>query len=104
MAMGAAGGGEQRSDAAAQWTIGGSPIDYHNAVVAASEVGVVAEPLAVLRKHGVPGSWHVVPSMRIDGADLTAAGFDAAGSEPGMAVRIPELAAPADVPGLSLSR
>ena len=35
MAMGAAGGGVQRDDGTARWTIGGSPIDYHNAVVAA---------------------------------------------------------------------
>jgi GNAT superfamily N-acetyltransferase len=104
MAMGAAGGGEQRSDAAARWTIGGSPIDYHNAVVAASEVGVVAESLALLKKHGVPGNWHVGPSMRIPRAALTGAGFVAAGSEPGMAVRIPELVAPPVVPGLSLAR
>ncbi|WP_238161280.1 hypothetical protein [Kribbella antibiotica] len=36
MAMGAAGGGSQRDDATARWTIGGSPLDYHNAVVAAA--------------------------------------------------------------------
>jgi hypothetical protein len=104
MAMGAAGGGEQRSDATARWTIGGSPIDYHNAVVAAAEVGVVAESLALLRKHDVPGTWHVGPSMRISGAELTTAGFMAAGSEPGMAVRIQELVPPPAVPGLSLTR
>lgn len=103
MAMGAAGGGSQRDDALARWTIGGSPIDYHNAVVAASDERAVAESLAALRKHGLPGCWHVGPSMRIRGAELTAAGFDAAGSEPGMAVRISDLA-PFDVPGLSLTR
>jgi GNAT superfamily N-acetyltransferase len=104
MAMGAAGGGSQRVDDLAEWTIGGSPIDYHNAVVRASSVDVVAESLAELKKHGVPGNWHVGPSMPIDGASLTAAGFVAAGSEPGMAVRISELIAPRAVPGLSLTR
>ena len=106
MAMGAAGGGEQREDAQARWTIGGSPIDYHNAVVGASGNNVVAESLAALKKHNVPGSWHVGPSMRVDGlADqLTAAGFTSGGPEPGMAVRIPELIAPRAVPGLQIAR
>ncbi|RZU18690.1 putative GNAT family acetyltransferase [Kribbella rubisoli] len=102
MAMGAAGGGEQRDDAVARWTIGGSPIDYHNAVVAASDVRAVADSLALLKKHGVPGNWHVGPSMKIS-RDTILAGFAAAGSEPGMAVRIDELV-PAEVPGLSLTR
>ena len=104
MAMGAAGGGSQRVDDRAEWTIGGSPLDYHNAVVRASSVDVVAESLAELKKHGVPGCWHVGPSMPIDGAALTAAGFVSGGSEPGMAVRISELIAPRAVPGLSLTR
>ncbi|MFF0264289.1 GNAT family N-acetyltransferase [Kribbella sp. NPDC004536] len=104
MAMGAAGGGSQRADARATWTIGGSPLDYHNAVVRASDTGVIAESLAELKKHDVPGTWHVGPSMQIDRTALTAAGFVAAGNEPGMAVRISELTAPRDVPGLELVR
>lgn len=105
MAMGAAGGGEQRDDAGARWTIGGSPIDYHNAVVAASSDDAVAESLVLLKKHNVPGSWHVGPSMRDDLGDrLIAAGFAAGGSEPGMAVRISELVAPSAVPGLEITR
>jgi hypothetical protein len=104
MAMGAAGGGSQRVDDRAMWTIGGSPIDYHNAVVRASDTEVVAESLAELRKHNVPGVWHAGPSMQIDRTALTAAGFVAGGSEPGMAVRIPELIAPRAVPGLSITR
>ncbi|WP_432880319.1 GNAT family N-acetyltransferase [Kribbella sp. CA-245084] len=103
MAMGAAGGGEQRDDAVARWTIGGSPIDYHNAVVAASDERVAAESLDLLRKHGVPGSWHVGPSMQIPHQAIRAAGFVDSGSEPGMAVRIDELV-PAEMPGLSLTR
>ncbi|NUR95132.1 MAG: GNAT family N-acetyltransferase [Kribbellaceae bacterium] len=104
MAMGEAGGGSQRVDDRAEWTIGGSPIDYHNAVVRASDTGVVAESLAELKKHDVPGTWHVGPSMQLDRTALTAAGFVPAGSEPGMAVRIPDLAAPRDVPGLEITR
>jgi GNAT superfamily N-acetyltransferase len=104
MAMGAAGGGSQRADDRATWTIGGSPIDYHNAVVRAADAGVAAESLAALKKHGVPGTWHAGPSMPIDRTALTAAGFVAAGSEPGMAVRIAELRAPAAVPGLTITR
>jgi len=104
MAMGAAGGGSQRVDERAEWTIGGSPIDYHNAVVRASDAGVIAESVAELTNHGVPGTWHVGPSMRIAPAELVAAGFVPAGAEPGMAVRIPELVEPRAVPGLSLTR
>jgi GNAT superfamily N-acetyltransferase len=106
MAMGAAGGGEQRDDAGARWTIGGSPIDYHNAVVGASGNDVVAESLAALKKHNVPGSWHVGPSMEVNGLaeQLIAAGFTSGGPEPGMAVRISELIAPRAVPGFELTR
>jgi GNAT superfamily N-acetyltransferase len=92
-----------------RWSIGGSPIDYHNAVVAADlqdADAMIAESLAELRNHDVPGTWHVGPSMRPDdvGARLVAAGFTSGGSEPGMAVRIPELIAPAAVPGLEITR
>lgn len=109
MAMGAAGGGRQRETPEVRWTIGGSPIDYHNAVVAANledSDAVIAESLVELKNHGVPGNWHVGPSMRPDdlGARLVAAGFTSAGSEPGMAVRIPELIAPSVVPGLEITR
>jgi len=98
MAMGAAGGGQQRDQAAVRWTIGGSPIDYHNAVVAADLGGadvdaVIAESLKLMRDRGVPGSWHVGPSMRPAdlGERLVKAGFSAAGSEPGMAVDLTKL-------------
>ncbi|MFI6833409.1 GNAT family N-acetyltransferase [Kribbella sp. NPDC050241] len=106
MAMGAAGGGVQRDDAAARWTIGGSPIDYHNAEVGAAGEQVIAESLAELRNHGVPGSWHVGPAMRSDGLAerLVAGGFTFGGSEPGMAVRLDELRTPAVVPGLEITR
>lgn len=98
LAMGAAGGGRQRSADGVRWTIGGSPLDYHNAVVACSvDDGaadqVIAESLQELKDHGVPGSWHVGPSMRpLDLGDrLLAAGFRHGGAEPGMALRLTDL-------------
>ncbi|MET7276946.1 GNAT family N-acetyltransferase [Kribbella sp. NPDC005582] len=108
MAMGTAGGGSQRDDGSARWTIGGSPLDYHNAVVAAAgDLGqVVADSAAELRRYGVPGTWHVGPSLRSPELieSLTTAGFAYDGSEPGMAVRLDELRAPTAVPGLALER
>ncbi|WP_405061291.1 GNAT family N-acetyltransferase [Kribbella sp. NBC_01505] len=107
MTMGAAGGGSQRDDATARWTIGGSPLDYHNAVVAAGDLDrAIPESVAELRRYGVPGCWHVGPSLRTPdlGDRLLAAGFTDGGSEPGMAVARTELVAPTAVPGLSLER
>ncbi|MEV0285780.1 GNAT family N-acetyltransferase [Kribbella sp. NPDC050820] len=110
MAMGAAGGGVQRDDGAVRWTIGGSPIDYHNAVVAAdlpdAEADrVIAESLQELRDRALPGCWHVGPSMRPTdlGSRLLDAGFTYGGSEPGMAVKLTELRQPATVPGLEMT-
>jgi GNAT superfamily N-acetyltransferase len=111
MAMGAAGGGVQRDDGTVRWTIGGSPIDYHNAVVAAdlsdAEADrVIAESLRELRNRAVPGCWHVGPSMRPAdlGRRLLEAGFTDGGSEPGMAVKLSELQRPAAVPELEITR
>lgn len=96
--MGRVGGGHQRVDQRLTWTIGGSPIDYHNCVVHAdldpAEVdAAIAESVRVMRASGVPGSWHVGPSMRpLDiGERLLAAGFTLGGSEPGMAVDLDDL-------------
>jgi len=111
MAMGAAGGGVQRDDGTVRWTIGGSPIDYHNAVVAAdlpaAEVDrTIAASLELMQQYGVPGSWHVGPSMRPTdlGDRLVSAGFTHGGSEPGMAVKVADLRPPTVVPGLHVSR
>ena len=88
--MGDAGGGHRRDDEVS-WTIGGSPLDYHNAVVAArlddhSADAAIRDSRRELRRAELPGSWHVGPSMRP--ADLRArlerAGFAADGDEPGM--------------------
>ncbi len=111
MAMGVGGGGVQRDDGTVRWTIGGSPLDYHNAVVAADlQPGDVDETIAaslqVMRQYDVPGSWHVGPSMRPAelGKRLLEAGFTSDGSEPGMAVRLSELRTPPIVSGLEITR
>jgi glyoxylase I family protein len=98
MEMGLVGGREQREDGGVRWSIGGSPIDYHNCVVAADlDAGradaAIAQSLERIRAHGVPGSWHVGPSMRPPdlGSRLLAAGFTEGGSEPGMAADLREL-------------
>src|SRR5262249_25293856 len=91
LALGRVGGGQERDDQHVQWTIGGSPIGYHNAVVRASVDASDADEIivasqALMRTHGVPGSWHVGPSMRPDdlGSRLLAHGL-AGGPGPGMA-------------------
>ena len=92
LALGRAGGGEERAEPHIAWTIGGSPIDYHNAVVRADLTPeqadeVIAESIERLRAHNVPGTWHVGPAMRPDdlGARLIAHGFTYAGDDIGMA-------------------
>jgi GNAT superfamily N-acetyltransferase len=92
MEMGRAGGGEQREEPGLRWTIGGSPIDYHNCVVRAdlspTDVQeVIAASIQRMHKRGVPGTWHVGPSMRpTDLAErLRSAGLTLGSSEPGMA-------------------
>ena len=102
MVMGAAGGGLQRDSGGVRWTIGGSPLDYHNAVVAAdlspeTADATIAESLQLMKDRGVPGCWHVGPTMRPAdlGSRLLTAGFTDGGSEPGMAVELAHLIAPA---------
>lgn len=98
LALGRAGGGEERDDAEVTWTIGGSPIGYHNCVVRAA-LGPERADAAILasrermRARGVPGSWHVGPSMRPGdlGERLRAHGFEGV-PEPGMAVELESLA------------
>ncbi|MEQ7006624.1 GNAT family N-acetyltransferase [Actinopolymorpha sp. B17G11] len=109
--MGRIGGGEQRVDAALTWTIGGSPIDYHNCVVRADldPAGAdtaIAESVRAMRDHGVPGTWHVGPSMRPSdlGDRLLAAGFEA-GAEAGMAADLHALLEDLSTPdGLEIAR
>ncbi len=92
LALGRAAGAEERDDGRVSWIIGNCPIDYHNAVVRADlspeeadeEIGASLERM---RAHGVPGSWHVGPSMRPSdlGERLVARGFEYGGDDIGMA-------------------
>jgi hypothetical protein len=110
LALGKAGGGEERDDEHVQWTIGGSPIGYHNAVVRASVDAshvneIIVASQALMRTHGVPGSWHVGPSMGPDdlGSRLLARGFEG-GLEPGMAAELDAMPS-VDMPaGLEIAR
>ena len=97
--MGDAGGGHRRDDAV-RWTLGGSPIDYHNAVVGAElddhdAEAAILESRERLDRAGLPGTWHVGPSMRpLDlPTRLERAGFAADGDEPGMVAPLHDLPA-----------
>lgn len=112
MLLGNAGRGLERNDAGIRWTIGGSPIDYHNCVVhtdlpADEADAAIADVIEHLRAARVPGSWHVGPSMRPAdlGERLLRHGFTFAGDEPGMAVDLHVLRedVPA-APGLRIER
>ena len=104
LALGRAAGAEERDDGRVRWVIGNCPIDYHNAVVRAdlSPAEADGEILASrekMRELGVPGSWHVGPSMRPAdlGGRLVAHGFVYAGDDIGMAAdlcALPQAAAP----------
>ena len=100
--MGRAGGAVERLDDEIAWTIGGSPLGYHNAVVrcTASEGRsgfLVEEWRDALRQRSLPGSWHWTPGMHPHDLPrlLLDAGFEDGGDEPAMAA---QLAALADVP------
>ncbi len=61
LALGRAGGGEERDEPRIAWTIGGSPIDYHNAVVRADLAPEAADEairasVARFSARGVPGT------------------------------------------------
>src|SRR4051812_26006361 len=98
--MGRTGGGEERNHDGVQWIVGGSPLDYHNAVVRASltdercDQEIMAFQAALAGK-GVAGSWHLGPSMCPAGLaeQLLAQGFCYAGDDVGMGLdlRLPLL-------------
>ena len=103
MVLGRAAGADVRDDGRVRWAIGNSPIDYHNCVVGADLTGEEADAeieasMERMRAHGVPGSWHVGPSMRPPdlGERLVARGFVYGGDDIGMAVDL--LALPEEVP------
>lgn len=108
-ALGRAGGAEERDDPTVRWTLGGSPIDYHNAVTRtrlpdAEADSVIEAMVDTCRRLRVPGSWHVGPSTRPDdlGALLQAHGFADDGTEPGMALRLDQLADVSTPTGLEI--
>src|SRR3712207_1099341 len=96
--LGRAAGAEERDDGRVRWVIGNSPIDYHNCVVRADlspeeTDEVILDSLERFRAHGVPGSWHVGPSMRPPdlGERLLAHGFEYGGDDIGMAADLSAL-------------
>ncbi len=110
--MGRAGGGEEQRHGAIEWTIGGSPIDYHNAVVRANLAPEEADAAIKrvserLQAHGLPGSWHLGPSMRPTdlGKRLLDQGWNDGGAEIGMAVDLNTLSAHVPTPeGFTIER
>ncbi len=110
--LGKAGGGVEHHDSRLRWTIGGSPIDYHNCVVHTElppdeTDAAIADVIARLRAAHVPGSWHVGPSMRPAdlGERLLRHEFTYGGPEPGMAVDLHALREDISVtPGLHIER
>jgi hypothetical protein len=112
MGMGRAGGADERRDAEIHWTIGGSPIGYHNAVVRCDSVGervdaLIDEWRVELQARDVSGSWHVSPFMSPqDLAErLLRHGAHDGGDEPAMAADLTHNAAALRAPdGLSIER
>ncbi|MEO7910287.1 MAG: GNAT family N-acetyltransferase [Roseiflexaceae bacterium] len=105
LALGRAGGGEERAEPQIAWVIGDSPIDYNNAVVRADLTPeqadqAIAESIERLQAHAAPGTWHVGPSMRPAdlGARLIAQGFAYAGDEIGMAIDLNALPTKLEAP------
>lgn len=98
LALGRAAGAEVRDDGRVHWVMGNCPIDYHNAVVHAGLTpeeadGEILASREKMRELGVPGSWHVGPSMRPAdlGGRLVAHGFEYAGDDTGMAADLSAL-------------
>ena len=103
LGLGRAAGADERDDGRVSWVIGNCPIDYHNAVVRAELSPEAADreieaSLERMRARGVPGSWHVGPSMRPAdlGERLVAHGFEYGGDDIGMASDLSAL--PEEVP------
>jgi GNAT superfamily N-acetyltransferase len=99
--MGATGGGYTRADDEATWTLGGSPIGYHNAVVSFTVTdqqrarAIVAEWEDARRARDLPGSWHLTPSMQTTGVQqlLERGGYVDGGEEPAMAADLATIGA-----------
>jgi GNAT superfamily N-acetyltransferase len=112
VALGRAAGAEERREPHLHWVIGNSPLDYHNAVVYANLAPdtadiEIAASIAAFRRHRVPGTWHVGPSMRpLDlGERLLQQGFTYGGYDIGMAAGLGRLPDHLPVPaGLTIER
>jgi GNAT superfamily N-acetyltransferase len=106
LSMGRAGGGEESRERRLTYTVGGSPLGYHNAVVHAELADDEADAAIVwfqekLRALNLPGCWHVDATSRP--ADLRERlkrhGFTG-GGEPAMACELetlPDVAGPASL-------
>lgn len=110
LALGRAGGGDERDDARVTWNIGGSTIGYHNCVVRADLApdeadAVIAESRELMHAKGLAGSWHVGPSMQPHDLcqRLEADGFEG-GPEPGMAADLEALPELPEITGWSVER
>ncbi|MCA0458531.1 MAG: GNAT family N-acetyltransferase [Chloroflexi bacterium] len=111
LSMGKAGGGEEKHTPEITWTIGGSPLDYHNAVVHAdltteTAALTIREVISLMKAKNVPGSWHLSPNMHPAdlGTYLDANGFEYVGDEPGMAAYLPTLNIPPMPEGFRVER
>lgn len=109
LSMGRVGGGSEHIDEEISWTVGGSPIGYHNAVVRVNATPeraaeLVEEWRAELLSRSVPGSWHLTPRMRPSTLPdlLAAAGFEDGGDEPAMAVTLAALPGPPPASNLDI--
>jgi ribosomal protein S18 acetylase RimI-like enzyme len=110
--MGRVGGGEERRDAEVVWTVGGSPVGQHNAVLychtSPDRADVLIEEwLGELRRRDLPGSWHRSPAMRPDDLSerLVASGFEDVGDEPAMAADLTVAPGAVEVPeGFAVER
>ena len=112
LGLGRAGGGEERDASGLCWTIGGSPVDYHNCVLHADlapedVAAAVEEVIERFCAYGVPGTWHVGPTSRPEdlGERLRARGFTGGWSDVGMAADLLALPVDQTVPaGLRITR
>jgi hypothetical protein len=111
LTMGMIGGGSQRVDDEITWTVGGSPIGYHNAVVRCDAPrsrgrALVEEWRTELSSRSLPGCWHLSPTMRPHelAKYLTEAGFEDGGDEPAMAAVLSDLSDPSSPADLEIAR